>query len=311
MKQLTLNVLIICSLVSTISAQNWEYSKGGDAFDGKYRTSSIKGVGNEFPYEEPVFVVNRFLKSDNINVYLNDVGYAGCDSKYVKITFDNDNKVYLFDASTDTNKDAWFLSKANFADNTISKSELLKKLMSYYKMHVRISSDCGERDFEFSLNGSSQAINYVLPDNYFKENDYNSKIAKGDKYLDQKAYDKAIKEYSEAAKIYPNKKEPEDKINTARNLKRLQKVELSFNDTLRAKVSLDALVYDKPDHAEYYEDEKLNTGEKVIVTEFLLDKEFCKLVKADSITDAEEKSLYIKTMAVDKKTISIIHSTDK
>ena len=30
--------------------QSWKYSSGGNDFDGTYRTSSVTGSGNDYPY---------------------------------------------------------------------------------------------------------------------------------------------------------------------------------------------------------------------------------------------------------------------
>ena len=36
--------------------QSWRYSSQGNDFDGKYRTSSIVGTGNDYPYNSPRLV---------------------------------------------------------------------------------------------------------------------------------------------------------------------------------------------------------------------------------------------------------------
>jgi hypothetical protein len=164
-------IIVVIFFISTNAlSQRWSYEKGGDAFDGRYRTALIEGSGSDAPYNEPLFVVNYFKKNKNINVYISEAGYAGCDNKIIKIKFNNNDTIYTFDVSTNSDKDVWFLHEfdSNFYDyTTITKDQLLKKLMKYRKLFVRISSDCGESDLEFSLNGSANAINFVLPDNYF------------------------------------------------------------------------------------------------------------------------------------------------
>ena len=50
------NLLILLTLFAFTlqsNAQSWKKSSGGDAFDGKYRTSSVRGSGGDFPYENP------------------------------------------------------------------------------------------------------------------------------------------------------------------------------------------------------------------------------------------------------------------
>ena len=49
----------------TLTAQSWTFSKGGNAFDGTYKTSSVVGKGTEYPYKTPILVINKF---DNPNI---------------------------------------------------------------------------------------------------------------------------------------------------------------------------------------------------------------------------------------------------
>lgn len=168
-------LLTVCTLfiINTVFSQTWNYSKGGDAFDGKYRTSSIEGIGDEFPYQDPSLIVNYFPDDKNLNVYLTDAGYAGCEGKTVKVKFNNDETIYVFNATTNSNEEIWFIHEYPYeysrSTEVIPVPELLEKMKKYHRMFVRISSDCGTNDLEFSLNGSSKAINFILPDNYFEK----------------------------------------------------------------------------------------------------------------------------------------------
>ena len=170
MRKLILLAILILIFSTNMYCQKWTYSSGGNAFDGKYKTSSIKGVGSDYPYNSPFFVVNCFEQS-NINIYISDAGYAGCDSKIAKIKFNGNDTIFTFSSSTNSDNDVWFIheSSDNYSeDHTLSESQLLKRMMKYNKMFVRLSSKCGDSDLEFSLTGSTQAITYVLPENYFE-----------------------------------------------------------------------------------------------------------------------------------------------
>jgi len=238
-------LLIIFLLFVTTNAlsQRWTYKKGGDAFDGKYRSASIEGYGTDAPYNDPLFVVNYFKKSKSLNLYISEAGYAGCDNKIIKIKFNNNDTIYTFDVSTNSDKDVWFLHEytSDFYDyNTLTIDQLLKKLMKYRTLFVRISSDCGKSDLEFSLNGSSKAINFVLPENYFaiqkkkrikKKQEkieerqrrearakYNEFIEQGNKYKKQDKYDSAIMRYKMASEIMPDYKKPVNKIEKVKKI---------------------------------------------------------------------------------------------
>ena len=262
------NVLIIIAIlfISTNAlSQSWTYNEGGDAFDGKYRTSSIDGIGTDYPYHEPMFVVNYFENSNNLNVYISNAGYAGCDGKVIKVKFNNNDTIYTFDATTNSDRDIWFLKEyANeFYDyNTLTLDQLLKKLMKYSKFFVRVSSDCGKNDLEFSLNGSSKAINFVLPDNYFaikkqkkiearkrkeEEAKYDELIDKGDDFADQKKYDSAISHYRVASELMPDKMEPLNKIEKIKKIKERQKKIEKMKEENKYLVVMGTNLYPNPD----------------------------------------------------------------
>jgi hypothetical protein len=145
-------------------SQKWIYSEGENPFDGKYRTSIIQGKGREFPFVKPNFMVNYFEKSNKVSVYIRDVGYAGCDNKIVKIKFDKNDTIYTFGAIANKNENIWFLNEIAYLNITIQ--QLLEKIIKCTKMYIRISSDCGTNDLEFSLQGSAEAIKFVLPENF-------------------------------------------------------------------------------------------------------------------------------------------------
>jgi len=173
-----------------LNSQTWTYEKGGNVFDGEYKTSSIIGIGSEWPYEIPIFVVNVFNNNiDNPNIYLSNVTYAGCDNKQIKIIFDNESKVYNFTATTNENQDIWFLHLIIYEDVNIGyydqdRKEWITRNSPYYKpqskfdknefdnfikdiknrtkMHVRLQSDCTKYDCVFSLKGSTAALNFVF-----------------------------------------------------------------------------------------------------------------------------------------------------
>ena len=72
MRKIILFTILLCQV--TISAQSWSFKSGGNAFDGKYKTSSIKGKGTDFPYNNPLLVINLF-KEESLNFYIAEAGY--------------------------------------------------------------------------------------------------------------------------------------------------------------------------------------------------------------------------------------------
>jgi len=159
---LVLIIIFVFSLISNSFGQRWEYRTGGNVFDGKYKTSSILGFGNS---KKPFFVVNMYENHDKLNVFIADADYTLCENKKAFIKFDNDKNHYLFNISTSPRSDAWFLEDGY----STSIVELLTKLKSHNKFYVRLSSDCEQNDYEFSLLGSVEAINFVVGNYIAKE----------------------------------------------------------------------------------------------------------------------------------------------
>ena len=126
------NVVLLLTVIlisANVYSQKWTYKAGGSDFDGKYRTCSVRGSGGEFPYENPLFVVNRFEGERIPNVYFSNAGYAGCDNKLVYIKFNNEDQIYKMEASTNENSDVWFVGYASWVDedSRLSVVEMIKK----------------------------------------------------------------------------------------------------------------------------------------------------------------------------------------
>lgn len=165
------NLIIIFTLFAFTlqsNAQSWKKSSGGDAFDGKYRTSSVRGSGGDFPYENPTLVVNKF-DSGSLNFYISGAGYwqsgTGVSVRWV---FSNEpNTIYsTYDFSFSSDGKIIFLEEFNNPVNDamkLSKKEFIKKLQVASSVQVRIENDYGSNSMRFSLSGSTNAINFVLP----------------------------------------------------------------------------------------------------------------------------------------------------
>lgn len=146
-------------------SQSWSYDKGGNAFDGEYRTSKVLGISDKHPYNRPVLVFNYFQKS-GYNLYITDVGYF-CDNVEIKITFDNTDIVYYATHVNPSNKqEVVFIGGSYYLDSKMGRIDmsifqLLSLIKSHNKMYVRLSDDCSIMNMEFPLSGSTRAINYV------------------------------------------------------------------------------------------------------------------------------------------------------
>ena len=70
MKKLLFAVLFIVGNSINSNAQIWKFTSGGNDFDGRYKTSSIKGSASNYPYNKPRLVINYFDKDNSLNFTL-------------------------------------------------------------------------------------------------------------------------------------------------------------------------------------------------------------------------------------------------
>lgn len=166
-KLLFLSILFLYTQTN-IKAQSWKYENGGDAFDGKYKTSFVKGSGSKFPYNDPILAINKYDNSPAVNFYISSAGYFQ-ENTSVKIlwVFNTEPDVIYstYDWSYSSDGKTIFLREFNDpkSDNKISKYEFMKKLKSASKVSARISDKYGTNTLTFSLSGSTKAIDFVLP----------------------------------------------------------------------------------------------------------------------------------------------------
>jgi len=153
-KYITLTLLFI----STSLFCQWSYESGKTDFDGKYKTSSVRGKGGEYPYQNPLFVINKF-DGNGVNFYITDAGYSGCSSKKIFLKFEGDEEIYETEnVIAGRNKDSWFIDEIK----SLSDGQFVSKLKKHSFLSVRLKSSCGQTDYRFTLKGSTAALNYVL-----------------------------------------------------------------------------------------------------------------------------------------------------
>ena len=166
-KLLFLSVLFLYIQIN-VSAQSWKYENGGDAFDGKYKTSFVKGTGSNYPYNKPILAINKYDTSTAVNFYISSAGYfqEGTDVNIMWVFNTEPDVIYsTYDWSYSSDGKTIFLREFNDpkSDNKISKYEFMKKLKSASKVSARISDKYGTNTLTFSLSGSTKAIDFVLP----------------------------------------------------------------------------------------------------------------------------------------------------
>ena len=138
----------------------WKTDSGDNKFDGQYKSCYVIGKGGSFPFNKPTLVISRFGERSP-NIYLTDIGYTGCSRNTVRVAFNDDESILICDTPTpDLNKDSLFINSFSYT----SIFDFIEMLMNKKTVYIRVVNSCGKTDYEFSLSGSSKAINFALGD---------------------------------------------------------------------------------------------------------------------------------------------------
>lgn len=114
MKNLVCVTLSMFFIPIFVNGQAWKYKEGNDPFDGNYKTSYVIGKGFDFPYTEPLFVINLFsANSSQPNIALTSAPSPGCDNNTVLIKFDDDPKIFTPKVTASSDNEYWFLHFSN------------------------------------------------------------------------------------------------------------------------------------------------------------------------------------------------------
>jgi hypothetical protein len=157
-------------LITILSySQTWTYHKSENAFDGSIKTSSVEGVGYEFPYTKPIFVINVFNgDKENPNVYLSKVPYSGCDNNKVLVRFDKDEKIYKLLATSNKDNEQWFL---NFSSNYIPVVDSVQQEIIYYvvkKAPIRLRVEPNPNaKFSYEVPVNDTLVLFSVEDSYW------------------------------------------------------------------------------------------------------------------------------------------------
>jgi len=140
------------------SFSQWSFKTVKSDFDGTYKRAIVVGSGGEYPYKNPYLVV-RYGKENGLDIYISDAGYSGCDNRQVFFKFNGDDEKYKSKyVNEGANSDSWFISSLE----NFTLFELIEKFKKHSYVSVRLINDCSLKDYRFSLNGSTKAIDYVI-----------------------------------------------------------------------------------------------------------------------------------------------------
>ena len=166
MMKRTITVLILLTN-SICNSQSWTYKKSGNAFDGEYKVALVTGKGNNLLYNKPTLILNKFLKTNNLNFYITNAGYFNSNENLsFRFIFDNEiDSIYSL-KSNSLSKDGKTIFLESLI-NEVTEEELnifkfLNKLKVANKLFVRYSDEYGNKDITFPLAGSFKAIEFVI-----------------------------------------------------------------------------------------------------------------------------------------------------
>ena len=175
-------LLILLLFIPLVSfGQSWIYDQSIDPFDGKESTLIHYGYGGQFPYKNPVLKFRYRHNTNELEIYIADLGYSGCDDNYISMSFNDDpQNVFSYFVNESTNRTAVFFEEDDFVP-------LIMKLKKYSYVTVRFSNSCGVKRFKFNLKGSSNALNKFLGNSSeYNVKSITAKIDSDEKYLRNK-----------------------------------------------------------------------------------------------------------------------------
>lgn len=172
---LRFNIFFLIVIIGQLSfAQPWGYHTNSNDIDGKTYSAVTIGSGGRFPYTKPLLSVSYFEQSEELAIWLSDVGYTGCDNNEVIFVFDSKRKYRSKNFYTLKGGDGLWIRSINgdidsFSNIDLPEYVLLHELMKSSKLYVRVENDCHVYDYTFGLSGSSSAINKVVHNGYLQK----------------------------------------------------------------------------------------------------------------------------------------------
>lgn len=159
---------LVALLIIQVSFSQMKYTEGGNKFDGTYKVASVFGTGTDYPYNDPILVINRFDNGSE-NFYIGEAGYWQDDTGIkIRFYFDDSDTIYsVYDWSNSSDSKKIFFNSfndPNIRGGRLSNYEIMDLMRNSSKVTFRIENDYSRNNLVFDLQGSSTAINKVYPD---------------------------------------------------------------------------------------------------------------------------------------------------
>ena len=155
-------------LIPYICFSQWSYQEDEDPFDGGYKMSYVIGEGSQFPYKEPLLVVNRY-SDGNINLYIQDAGsFISTTGVEILFVFDESKTIYRANSFniSDDGKHLFLNGFKNPVEGEIDLNNLdfIALLQNHKKLIGKVKNSILTNDLSFNIADGAEKINSVIPD---------------------------------------------------------------------------------------------------------------------------------------------------
>lgn len=249
MKQTLILVLILLTPIVSYS-QEWQYHVGNNSFDGEFKSASIQGLSDNYPYVNPLLNVNIWNEK-TLNFYIKNSGFSQDDTiNSILFLPDVEPNVIYYAENVNISTDGKTIFLKSFKTDYIKRISLLnflEILKKASKIDVRVKTEYGNYDILFNMDGYSETLPKVLTKTFLiNSNATNVDIQKNSDLILKNISDHISKENEEINKIKPLLFDigvEENEINdAAKNLKiKLKEYNIEVNEINRIEPKINFL----------------------------------------------------------------------
>jgi len=158
-------LIILIILLPAISLAQWNCESKTDEWSGTRRYAIAIGTSDDTAYNEPTLSVDKNEEVLKSVCRLTNIGDK-CRKIKIRLQFDNSPDIYTnarkCNYSNKTQEIIFPYSFKNKEEECINLPCIYEYMKIHRVLHIRVSDECSIRNYEFSLSGFPQALNYVL-----------------------------------------------------------------------------------------------------------------------------------------------------
>ncbi|AEH02553.1 hypothetical protein [Lacinutrix sp. 5H-3-7-4] len=170
MKRIFKLILILLAPIFSYS-QDWQYYVGNNAFDGEFKSASIQGLSDNYPYVNPLLNVNVWNEK-TLNFHIKNSGFSQEGTMHSILFLPNiEPKVIYYVGNINISSDGKTIFLKSFKTDyvkNISLINFLEILKKASKIDVRVKTEFGNYDIHFNMDGYADALTKVLTKNFIR-----------------------------------------------------------------------------------------------------------------------------------------------